>query len=240
LNYYIPETNQTLYLYNKEKRAVVKIFKNQKEVEDWIINNLRQVGDQWYGLATQLSLNVIELIPKYGQTLHWDDNGHFHYEKNDEIVGYDKYLVIISNYKSADQYSIYNYTYQLETAKTRIANGEIPQNYARWWGTPRRDLPEYRNGPVPHTRKYHHSSRANLIINKSDRAAFTEELESGYYDREADEFIEYELPRNIKMSRGKRRALTAPWESGYARRSNHDDYKKHQSWKFQKKAAQWM
>lgn len=242
MNYYIPKMNQKLYLYNKATHTITNTFLNEDELEKWMELNLRRIGNDWFGLATQLSMNINELIPEYGRHLNFGNDGKIFYTYTEEIVGYKKQYIILTNFKAADEYSVYNYTYLVEKVKNKIINGECSANYyAKWWGVKKKNLPEFRKGPIPHTScRKNSGTRANLIVNRSERASFDRDIDDSYYNKDTDEFIKYELPRNIKTSRGRRRELTAPWEDGYCRRSNHDKWKTHQSWKRQKKSRQWM
>lgn len=244
MNYYIPTNDQALYLYDKVTKEIILKFRNEDTVEEWLVANLWKINDTWYGRATNLTMDIeAPPILIYERRLSFT-TGEMLYVETDNIAGYKKHLVIISNFKTPDTYSIYNYTNLINKVKERIINGKYKKDevYARWWDTNVKNLPEFRKGPVPHTgSRRHNGSSSNLIVNKAERAAYSQPLDGAFYDRETDSFIEYELPRNIKGLRGDRRIMAGDvWEDGYARRSNHDSYKRHCSWKNIKKSRQWM
>ena len=227
MNYYFPQHKQLLYLYNKVSQQITRIFENERELEEWIVQNLLLVGfGYWRGTATDLTMDI------NAPPIHVYEHGY---------IEYKKHLVIISDYKSSTSYSVYNYTSLINKIKDRIINGYdntyIDRNQKE---TKNRNAPEFRKGAVPYTGKRKHYSCSYLIVNKAERAAYSQPLEGEYYNRETDSFIEYDLPQNIKgMRRARWQVARFSWDD-YARRSNHDTHKRHRCWKNFKKARQWM
>lgn len=243
MNYYVPNVKQELFLYNKALEGTAKIFPDIESFKKWLYNSLHLVGNKFCGTATDLTMDMSDPLPIYNNKIVFSD-GHVSYYETDEILGYRKHLVIITNYKAADDYSIFNYVPYMDELKKKLLSGENTHSYgslhrySQWCGEDEKNLPEFRKGSVPHVHKVKHNSRTHLIINKAERAAITDDnSDIFHYDADTDSFIEYDIP-HIKTRPTRKILASTDWD--YAYTDHNYRYGKPSSWKNIKKEAQWM
>lgn len=245
MNYYIPNSNQKLYLYDKARGCFLCTFQCVNDFKRWLIRNLTYTDHfrSFHGSATDLTMGFSAPEPVYRNSLTFV-GGDFKWDPTDEIIGYKKHLVVITNIKSLDKFSVFNYVPFLDELKNILIRGgtswgdiSFDSCYSarmRW----RRSLPEFRRGPVPSVHKVNSSSSPHLIVSKRERwERFYKEIDAAYYDAETDSFVEYEIPR-IKVRAARKELCTDPWEGSYAEHLG--KYRRHKSWKEHKKEAQWM
>lgn len=245
MNYYIPNINQRLYLYDKAMRRVTRVFPDIKEFKRWLIRNLSYFSSrmEFYGGALDLTMDMSDPQPTYKMEFTFE-NGFCHYVPTDEVNGYKKHLVVLTNIKAADDYSIFNYVPLIDELKSLLKAGASSwgdiefDTRSKWFGEKKRNLPEFRRGPVPHVHKVNSSTGPHLIVSKAERwALYHAEIDPAYYDADTDSFVEYEIPR-IKTRAARKLLSSDPWEGSYTEHLG--KYRRHPSWKDHKKKSQWM